>query len=119
MKHEFRNRQNNRFNNKERNIEFMKGEPVPEFPFYIPEFPEMPTVVKKKSFEERKKLLQKFVEVTLTKNKIQWSKQGDTYFSDLYKEKIDSFWGRACYDLIFLKDGNRFVNFVRSTGKTY
>ena len=63
-------------------------------------------------------LVKKFVEATLTKNKIKWSKQGDTYFSDVHKEKIDSFWGRVCYDLIFLKDGNRFVNFVRSSGKT-
>ena len=94
----------------------MGDDEVPEFPYYIPEHPEMPNLVSKSRYDERKKLVKKFVETTLTKYPARYSKQGDTIFSDMAKERMHH-WGQITYDLIFQNQNNRFMEAVREKSK--
>ena len=107
---ELRRRKANHRNNFEKNKEFMGGEPGPQFPFYIPEYPEMPNIISKKKYEERKKLVEEFVDVTLHKHKFCYGQQGDTTFSDEHRENL-TVWGKLCYDIIFQNRANRTMHY--------
>ena len=77
-------------------------------PIFEPEFPQFPHLETKTRMDERKMLVSELT-ANLLQNQPPRFNGTDTYFTDKQKESL-GFWGKVCYDLIFMSGTSRLRN---------
>lgn len=75
-------------------------------PSFEPEFKKFPMLMSQERIEERKYMIAEFTKSVLQSEKLEFEKQGDTYFTDKIKNELQG-WGAFTYDLIYMNKHSR------------
>jgi hypothetical protein len=75
-------------------------------PSFEPEFRKFPHLMSQERIDERKQMIKEFTRSVLAEKKLEFEKQGDTYFTDKIKDELKG-WGAFAYDLLYINKNSR------------